>query len=139
MTKTVKAIKGTKPATVKGSLIKYAPVQAARPGSGTALASYTSAWLALSGMDDGRAVPVKVLKQIAGDTAVAYHTRNGNLEKTPDGVKLTEAGFAHFGNMGGQNRNIRPDAEMVKGYAEMFTTGKGGDLIKNPALIKPIV
>ncbi len=113
----------------------------ARPHGGTELASYTVAWLALSGMDDGRAIPAEQVKKIAGKRAFSYHTGNGNWERTDSGVVLTEQGFMHFGNIAngsGINRNIRPDPEMVKAYTETMQSGKVSAMVKNPAMIKPL-
>jgi hypothetical protein len=114
---------------------------ASRPGAGTELASYTAAWLDLSGLDSGGLIPAAEVEQIMGKNAFGYHCRNGNLERTADGVKLTDQGFLHFGNlhMGvGRNRNIRPDPEMVKAYALTLATGKPSALVKNAKLIKPL-
>lgn len=133
MSKSSKSAKS--PAAKSG--IRFALKDAYRPGSGSALASYTVAWLALSGMDDGALLPAKVVRKIAGETAFGYHTRNGNFERTPDGIKLSETGFAHFGNMGA-NRNIRPDPEMVKAYTETLSSGKTNAMVKNAAAIEPL-
>lgn len=133
-----KARTGAKPKAVKSSAgaIRFTIVQAARPGSGELLASYTAAWLSLSGMADGAAIPSKVVRAIAGDTAYAYHTRNGNFERTPEGVKLTDAGLMHF--IGGGNRNIRSNPEYEAGYIAVLTNGKPNEQVKNAAFIKPI-
>ena len=115
--------------------------KAARPSAGNALASYTAAFLQLSGLDDGAIIPAKLAREMMGDTAFGYHTRNGNIERTPDGVKLSEQGFAHFGNVNigeGPNRNIRPDPEMIKAYATTMETGKPSDMVKNDKLIHPV-
>ena len=133
-----KTVKGTKPQVKKASsAVRFMLVAAARPGSGRALASYTAAWLALSGMDDGKAVPAKMVRALAGDTAYGYHTRAGNFEATADGVRLTESGEFHFSNLS-TNRNIRAEPELVKAYADVLSTGKANDTVKNPALIKPM-
>lgn len=110
---------------------------AARPSAGSALASYTAAWLQLSGLDSGATLPSKVAREIMGDTAYGYHTRKGNFEKTSDGVKLTEQGFEHFGNVT-PNRAIRPDPEMMKAYILTMETGKVSEMVKNEKLIKAI-
>ena len=107
---------------------------AARPSAGSALASYTAAWLTLSGMATGHAVPGAIVRQVAGDTAFAYHTKQGNFERTDEGVKLTDKGILHFLS----RTKIQPDPEMVKAYEEVLSTGKTNAMVKNPEFIQAI-
>ena len=108
---------------------------AARPAAGSQLASYTAAWLSLSGMIDGKAVPAEVVRAVAGPTAFGYHTRNGNFERTDKGVILTAKGEAHFAT----RPKIQVDPEMLKAYEEILSTGKpDGNLVKNPEFISPL-
>lgn len=128
--------KQAQPQTSSG--VKFVITQAARPSAGTRLASYTEAWLQLSGVADGKAIPAQQAKLIMGDTAYGYHVRKGNFEKTTDGFKLTPQGEAHFA-IGVNNRLIRPEPEMVKAFIACMSTGKpDGEMVKNPDFIKPI-
>lgn len=117
--------------------VKFVITQAARPSAGTRLASYTEAWLQLTGLADGGSIPAAQAKEIMGDTAYGYHTRKGNFEKTADGFKLTAQGESHFG-IGTNNRLIRPEPEMVKAYTETMSKGSTNEQVKNPGFIKPI-
>ena len=124
----------SKPAAKSG--IKFVIKPAFRPGSGRNLASFTAAWMELSGMVGGAPVPSALVRRIAGDTALSHHKRLGNFEATPDGVKLTEQGEFHFGELA-PNRNIKTDPEMVKAYKSVMATGKpDGTIIKNVAGIE---
>lgn len=143
-----KAATGAKPQVRKATPVKAASKPAAksgikfvikptfRPGSGRNLASFTAAWIALSGMQNGATVPSALVRRIAGDTAFSHHKRLGNFEATPDGVKLTDQGEFHFSDLS-TNRNIKTDPELVKAYMSVMSTGKpDGNVIKNPAGIE---
>jgi hypothetical protein len=135
MAKSTKQVKSSKGFGIRF----YFP--AARPGAGSALASHTAAFLQLSGLDNGDTVPRKVAEEIWGKRAVSNHLSLGNIERTDTGIRLTEQGFLHFGNLQtdeSRNRNIRPDPEMVKSYVETMTTGKTSAMVKNATQIKAV-
>ena len=100
--------------------ITHAISDYARPKAGAALFAHTHAFLVLSGIQAGGAYPKAKAVQVVGPTAVKYHTQNGNLEATAEGLKLTPKGQAAF--------SVRPiDPEYLAAYTEVFTTGKTND------------
>lgn len=98
--------------------IKYAIADYARPKAGAALFAHTAAFLELSGLNAGQAYPKSKAAQIIGQTAVKYHSANGNFEQTAEGVKLTDKGRAFFA--------ARPavDKELHAAFVEVMTEGK---------------
>ena len=101
--------------------IKYAIADYARPKAGAALFAHTAAFLALSGINAGQAYPKSKAAQIIGQTAVKYHSANGNFEQTADGLKLTDKGRAFFAARG------EADKELFAAFSEVLTTGKPND------------
>lgn len=101
--------------------IKYAIADYARPKAGAALFAHTAAFLALSGINAGQAYPKSKAAQIIGQTAVKYHSANGNLEQTAEGLKLTDKGRAFFAARG------EADKELFAAFSEVLTTGKVND------------
>lgn len=132
MSKTIKTPRTAKPSNG----VRFMVSPQARPSSGEALASYTAAWLTLSGMGEGGVVPTKTVRALAGDTAYGYHKRLGNFEVTKDGVTLSSVGLVHFMNAG-NNRTITPNAEMVEAYMQTMTKGTPSTMVKNTMFIKP--
>jgi hypothetical protein len=119
---------------VKAAELSFVITSAARPSAGSALASYTAAWLELSGMIAGHMVPAATVRAIAGDTAFAYHTKAGRFTRTAEGVKLSDEGVLHFLS----RTKITPDPEMTKAYLATMSTGETSAMVKNPEFIKPI-
>ena len=105
----------------------------ARPKAGHLLAAFTAAWMDSFGMLQGNAVPRAKLVKVAGDTAVNYHTKNGNFERTEEGLKITAKGQAFFA----ARYADRPvDAQAMAAYQAIFATGQiDGELVKNQAAI----
>ncbi len=140
--KNVKAVakKATvaKPRTVRKAKA-VAPVRAvafhiedyARPKAGAPLFAFTAAWLSLTGMASGKAAIRADLVKIAGETAVTYHTKNGNFEKTDKSLVMTDKGNAFFAA-----RAIDP--QLLAAYETVLMTGQDGEKagVKNPAAIK---
>lgn len=106
----------SKPAPVQCA-IKFAIQDFARPRAGAALIAHTAAFLELSGLADGRAMPKAQAARIIGARAVQYHTDNGNFQQTEKGLILTEKGELFF-----VSRNA--DAELMAAFREVMTTGK---------------
>lgn len=106
----------SKPAPVKTE-IRYAIQDFARPRAGAALIAHTAAFLELSGLSDGKALPKAQAVRIIGARAVQYHTDNGNFQQTPEGLKLTEKGEFFF-------ISRAADPELMAAFREVFTTGK---------------
>lgn len=142
--KTAKAAAKTSPAkkaaprTVRKAKVT-APVRAvafhiedyARPKAGASLMAFTAAWMNLTGMIDGTPVVRADMVKIAGETAVTYHTKNGNFEKTDKGLAITAKGRAFFAA-----REIDP--QLLAAYETVLMTGQDGEKagVKNPAAIK---
>ncbi len=111
-----RTVSKAKPAAVSME-IKYAIQDFARPRAGAALIAHTAAFLELSGLADGKAVPKAQAAKIIGARAVQYHTDNGNFEPTDKGLTLTEKGTMFF-----ISRVTEP--ELLFAYREVLTTGK---------------
>ena len=101
--------------------IKFAIADYARPRAGAALFAHTAAFLALSGINAGQAYPKSKAAQIVGQTAVKYHSANGNFEQTAEGIKLTDKGRAFFAARG------EADKELLAAYVSVMTTGQVND------------
>ena len=112
--------------------VKFIIEDFARPSQGSRLAAFTAAWLTLTGLTKGNAVSRGTLVKIAGETAINYHTRNGNFEKTEQGLKLSDKGVMFFEARG----DVMPD--MRAGFEVVLSTGKLDDRaeVKNPKAIK---
>lgn len=105
-----------------------------RPTAGARLFAHTAAFLALSGMSEGKAYPRGKATQVIGPVAVKYHLdpKQGNFEATENGLVLTEKGKITF-----SARKVDP--EMLKAYRGILSTGKAdGSIVKSDAHIKAI-
>lgn len=111
-----------KPAAKPAQAIKYAIEDFARPQAGAALAAHTAAFLALSGMSDGKAYPRAMATKVIGPRAISYHLGNKNFELTEDGLALTAKGINAM-----SARTI--DAEKFAAFSEFFKTGELNDAI----------
>lgn len=109
------------PAAAAPKTLAYAIADYARPKAGAALFAHTAAFFALSGINEGKAYPKAKAVQVIGQTAVKYHTGNGNLEHTAEGVKLTDKGRAFFA--------ARPavDPELFAAFESVLSTGAVND------------
>lgn len=115
----------TKPATVDTSKpLSFAIVDYARPKAGAALFAHTSAFLKLSGLQDGKAYPKAQAAQVIGQTAIKYHASNGNLETTNAGLKLTSKGIAFFM---ARNASHPIDPELEAAFVDVLTNGTIND------------
>ena len=100
--------------------LKYALIDYCRPSAGGALFAHTQAFFELSGLSTGGAYAKAKALQVIGNTAIKYHSSNGNFETTDQGLKLTAKGQAFFA--------IRPiNAELKNAFIEVMTTGKPND------------
>lgn len=141
------AAKATKPAAKKApakaaakgrTVRKAAPKQTinfiiedfARPKAGQLLTSFTAAWLDMTGLNAGMAVPRTALIKIAGETAIAYHVKNGNFTKTENGLALSEKGQMAFAS-----RDVDPQLQAA--FVDVFTNGHVNDVanVKNAKAI----
>lgn len=125
----------------KGRQTRKAPKKAinfiiydyARPKAGHLLKAFTAAWLDSLGMLEGNAVPRATLVRIAGDTAIGYHTKNGNFERTESGLKITEKGKAFFA---ARYAESPADPQVMAAYQAIFATGEiDGVLVKAQAAV----
>lgn len=101
--------------------LAFAIADYARPKAGAALFAHTAAFFALSGIADGKAYPKAKAVQVIGQTAVKYHTGNGNFEHTSEGVKLTDKGRAFFAARGAA------DPELFAAFSSVLSTGEIND------------
>jgi hypothetical protein len=108
----------SKPAT-EATIVDYA-----RPKAGAALFAHTSAFLKLSGMNEGKAYPRNTAVQVVGQTAVKYHAANGNFESTSAGLTLTAKGQAFFM---ARNASHPINPELEAAFVEVMTTGNLND------------
>lgn len=99
-------------------VLAYAVRDGFRPSSGSLLFAYTAAWMALSGMADGKPVAGSLVSKVAGGTARKYHTdKTGAFaEDSAGNVTLTEAGRALFAKR-------KPEAKHVEAYRAVLATG----------------
>jgi hypothetical protein len=115
----------SKPATeATNSPLSFAIVDYARPKAGAALFAHTSAFLKLSGMNEGKAYPRNTAVQVVGQTAVKYHAANGNFESTSAGLTLTAKGQAFFM---ARNASHPINPELEAAFVEVMTTGNLND------------
>lgn len=119
--------------------IRFRITGAARPGAGHHLASYTLAWLVLSGMYEGMGIP-KGLAIKLGGRAVSYHLQpdQGNFEERSGLVYLTLAGQDHFLPGGSARRKIQAVREWAEAYADAMQHGIPNEVVKNAAFIARI-
>lgn len=125
----VAAPKAATPAKKAGRTVRKAPAKPAlafmlhpyaRPSAGNRLAAYTSAWMFLTGMAEGKPVAGALVRELAGDTAIAWHIKQGNFERTAEGIKLTDVGMSAFGS-----RIVDP--EIANGFLAVLTKGEASD------------
>lgn len=131
--KAAPAVKRTVRKAVKATnAVKFVIVDFARPNQGNRLLAFTAAWLELTGLNKGNAMSRAALIAIAGETAINYHTRNGNFEKTEAGLKLSEKGAMFFAARG----DVSPDERA--GFEVLLKTGKLDERagIKNEKAVK---
>ena len=105
-----------------------------RPSAGSKLFAHTAAFMLVSGLLEGKPVSRTVARQVIGDTAISYHAKRGNFEKTADGLMLTAKGETYFAERDA-------DLEAVEAYAAFFVTGKvseGMQRVNNEAFILPV-
>ena len=108
-----------KPEQIKG---KLAYVLMNRPAAGNGaglLAAHTSAFLALSGLADGKPVPRATMLRAWGPTAVQYHVANCRIEQTEAGYILTDFGREFFAL-----RETGIDKEARAMFLDLLSTGK---------------
>jgi hypothetical protein len=96
-----------------------------RPGAGNYLASYTAAWMNITGFDTGTVLSRVHVLALAGETAVKYHLKQGNFEEVDNGMRISAQGRLHFAGKSdvAVNRNIRPIPEFVEAYKAFFLSG----------------
>lgn len=117
------ASKGARATVRTSAKITHAVGQSCRPVAGAHLFAYTAAWLSLTGMDKGAAIPRAELVKIAGERAAAYHLKAGNLKAGKDGISVTAKGAAAF-----SARTVDP--QIVDAYKGVLTTGKPSDVAR---------
>lgn len=109
--------------------VPFRIIEEVRPKAGGSLFAFTQAWLDLSGMLEGKGYDRDQARKLAGNTAIAYHTKLENFEATKDGMKLTVKGKNFF------NARIAEghvDPKKVETFKAILTSGKmDGELVKN--------
>jgi hypothetical protein len=102
--------------------------------SGGRLEAFTAAWLDLTGLNAGKAIAKDQLAKVSGPRAIAYHIGLKNIEKTVDGLKLTEKGQMFFA------ARTKIDPQLVEAYKAVLATGKVEDCLQiaNPKAIVKI-
>lgn len=113
--------------------IKYGIHDGSRPGAGRLLFAFTHAWLSLSGLASGKSYSKAQAVQVAGATAIAYHTGNNNLSCKDGMLTLTAKGKAFFAARSNE-------AATVDAFVTMLKTGKPVDAtgIKNADCLKAV-
>lgn len=139
--KPVKADSKTKPIAEVPKVIPFAVPFAikdyARPGAGRNLFAMTQAWLELSNLYNGAIVSAELLKQVCGNTAITYHTKQlGNFEVTAKGLQLTAKGINFFKARKVENKF---DEKVKDAYKAILSTGKmDGVLVKSQSAIAAV-
>ncbi len=119
-----------------GAPAAYTLEDFARPQAGRNLFAFTQAWLEMTGLVIGTAIPKDVLQKVCGDTAVPYHIKKGNIEMTASGLILTEKGKLFFGERTAKNEYDQSTVDVFKGIMQ---TGKAdGVFVKAQHGIKRI-
>ena len=115
-----------KPAAVTKAApaLKFTILDYKRPQRGHALAAHTAAFLTLSGMADGKAYPRALAIKSLGETAVKYHTGNGNFCRTADGLTISEQGYEFF------TFRTAVDPELLAAYTEALSKATPNALIR---------
>lgn len=106
-----------------------------RPGAGAPLFAYTDAVLTLTGLNKGKSVEGRLLKQAMGETAVRYHLNKGTFAQDDKGaITLTAGGRIIFADRAGKFDTAIRDA-----YMALIQKGEITDSVcKNAALLKAI-
>lgn len=73
------------------------------------LFAHTAAWLEMTGLIHGKSAPVELIRALGG-SALAYHTKQGNMSQSQGMVSLTAKGLNKF--------KARYDASQGQGFAE---------------------
>lgn len=120
---TVRKAVAKKAAPVALPTVKYSIVDFARPKAGNTLFAFTSAWLELTGLSNGGAMARTRLVQIAGETAITYHTKNGNLAKTESGLTLSDKGQMFFAT------RTEIDPQVKAAFVDVLANGTVNDLV----------
>lgn len=117
----------------KVSALGFVIAQGFRPTAGARLYAHTLCALDLLGITTEKGAPRKVVTQAMGETAVAYHLRQGNMVHEADGIKLTDQGEMRF------NAGRTSDPEAYEGFKHVMTKGTpDGKIVKNATGIKPV-
>lgn len=119
------AAKAAPKVTAKTS-IAYGLHDGSRPCAGRYLFAFTHAWLSASGLGEGKAYPKAQAIQVAGSTAISYHSGNGNLENKGGMLTLSSKGLNFF-----KARVIegRVDMKLAESYMQALKSGKPDDTI----------
>lgn len=90
------AAKPTIHAAGKAKAKQYQDIAYNVRGSGAhKLFAHTAAWLELSGLIHGKSAPVELIADLGG-SALAYHTKQGNMQQSQGQVTLTSKGRDKF-------------------------------------------
>ena len=109
-----------KPATKTAATLAYALMNRPQAGNGAGLlAAHTSAFLAVSGLLEGKPVPRATMLRVWGPTATGYHAANDRIEQSEAGYTLTEFGREYFAL-----RETGIDQEARAAFVDLLTTGK---------------
>lgn len=119
--------------------ITHAIRESFRPSAGAMLAAHTAVFIRHSGMDT-TPVPSRTVREVIGDTAIAWHMKQKNLVTVQDrrdpktdaliqkgGIMLTPQGIVAFATR-------KLNAEYVSAYENVLTRGEADDrVLKNAA------
>ena len=97
--------------------IAFLPSQAIAM-SGHYLASFTRAWMEITGFLDGKPVETKMIQRLLG-SGVRYHETRGRITKSAQGYIITDEGKAFFLT----RDTIVPNPEFVEAYKALMTKG----------------
>lgn len=97
--------------------IAFLPSQAIAM-SGHYLASFTRAWMEITGFLDGKPVETKMIQRLLG-SGVRYHETRGRITKSAQGYIITDEGKAFFLT----RDTIVPNPEFVEAYKALMTQG----------------
>lgn len=91
--------------------------------AGTRLFSYTSAWLALTNMIDGKSAPHRLVAELGG-SALSHHTKQGNMQSVNGMVSLTAKGINYFrARETGDSPTQHVDPAMKEAFILMMLSG----------------
>lgn len=97
--------------------IAFLPSQAIAM-SGHYLASFTRAWMEITGFLDGKPVETKMIQRLLG-SGVRYHETRGRIAKSDKGYVITDEGKAFFMT----RDTIVPNPEYVAAYKALMLNG----------------